>query len=109
MIKTISYEDFERARQMYGLPKHFPSDWSVHRTVYQIWVNHGQNFDTLLIVYPDGGYCRYPVLKKETHVFCESRPHKVIELLSKIQITTSRVGETATQSVSDRRPERQQP
>ena len=82
MIKTISYADFEKARQMWGEPKHLPPYASYIRAAYQIWAQCGQDFDILMIVYPEGGHCRIPIPTKELPLLCEHRPNHLQKLLA---------------------------
>ena len=55
MIRTISITDFELAREAWGLPDHMDPTLSILRTIYQIWLRGGQNFEELRIVYKRGG------------------------------------------------------
>jgi len=82
MICTISYADFEKARQMWGEPKHLPPYASYVRAAYQIWANNGRWFKTLMIVYPEGGHCRIPIPTKELPILCEHRPSHLPKLLA---------------------------
>ena len=90
MKLTISLEDFERARQMWGEPKYLPLPASVVRTAWQIRARTGRWFDTLIIVYPEGSWSQIPLpANKESHVLCEGRPNRLQSLPARFGLMKS--------------------
>jgi len=108
MKLTISLEDFERARQMWGEPRHLPLPASVLRTVWQIRVHSGRNFDSLIIVYPEGSWSEFPLpANKESHILSECRPSRLMDLPDRFGLKSWYAEEIEEQSPSVRRPDHQ--
>lgn len=80
----MTLSQFEIARQRYGLVGYLRYDITIWRTVWKLWELSDDDFDAVVVEYPDGGEAKFPVPKFVDPIIYEERVGKIQNIPRKL-------------------------